>query len=186
MIIAGIDYSLNGPAICVFNSDEGFTFNNCSFYYLTDTKNLAKTFLSRIHGKLFETYNHDCERYDTISEWAVEMCQGCEQVAIEGYAYAAKGRVFNIAENTGLLKYKFFQQSVPIDVIAPSVVKKLATGKGNADKTAMHDAFVKETKHNLFNLITPNRKGIGNPISDIVDSYYVCKGLYYDIISQNS
>ena len=183
MIIAGIDYSLNGPAICVFNSKDKFRFENCSFYYLTDKKSLAKTFLSRIHGKMLSPYNHDCERYDTISEWAVEMCYGCEQVAIEGYAYAAKGRVFNIAENTGLLKYKFYQQSMPVEVVNPSIVKKMATGKGNADKNLMHQAFVKETKHNLFNLITPNRKNIGNPVSDIVDSYYICKSLYYEIVS---
>ena len=75
---------------------------------------------------------------------------------------------------------------MPVEVVNPSIVKKLATGKGNADKVSMHQAFVEETKHNLFNLITPNRKGIGNPVSDIVDAYYICKSLYYDIISQNS
>ena len=113
MLIAGIDYSLCGPAICVFNSKETFSFESCSFFYLTDKKSLAKTFLSRIHGRMLEEWNHDCERYDSISEWAVEMCAGCDQVAVEGYAYAAKGRVFNIAENTGILKYKFYQKSIP-------------------------------------------------------------------------
>ena len=59
-------------------------------------------------------------------------------VALEDYAFAAKGRVFHIAENTGILKYKLFQQGIPLETISPSAVKKNATGKGNADKEMMY------------------------------------------------
>ena len=99
MIIAGIDYSLNGPAICVFNGND-FSFNKCNFYYLTDTQKYSKTFLTNIHGESFKDYDGDCERYDTISDWVLRICSGVDQVALEGYAYNATGRVFNIAENT--------------------------------------------------------------------------------------
>ena len=34
---------------------------------------------------------------------------GCEQIAIEGYSMGSKGKVFNIAENTGVLKYKIYK-----------------------------------------------------------------------------
>ena len=123
MIIAGIDYSLRGPAVCVFNNimgDTFFTFKHCKFYFLTDTKKYSTTFLNNIHGSMFEEYNHECERYDTISSWAVDVCFGCEQVGLEGYAYGAKGRVFHIPENTGILKYKLFQHSIPVEVMSPS------------------------------------------------------------------
>jgi hypothetical protein len=64
----------------------------------------------------------------------VEQVVGCNQVALEGYAYNAKGRVFHIAENTGILKYKMFQRGVPLDIVEPTKVKKFATEKGNASK----------------------------------------------------
>ena len=159
MIVTGIDYSLRGPAICVHKGElnEPFRFCGCKFYFLTDTKKYAQTFLSNIHGSVFEEYNHDCERYDTISSWAADVCHGSDQVALEGYAYGAKGRVFHIAENTGVLKYKLFQANIPVEIISPSEVKKKATGKGNADKKAMHIAFMQETGYNLAALISPDK-----------------------------
>ena len=180
MIIAGIDYSLNGPAVCVFGGDL-FTFENCQFYFLTDIKKYACTFFRNIHGKLFEDYKEECERYDTISEWVMKSILGCEQVALEGYAYGAQGRVFHIAENTGILKYKLYQASMPVEIVTPSHIKKMATGKGNADKTQMYQAFLKETGIPLQGIITPNKKDVGNPVSDIIDSYYICKYLFNQI-----
>ena len=40
MNIAGIDYSLRGPAICVFagGDNKQFSFKNCVFYFLSDIK----------------------------------------------------------------------------------------------------------------------------------------------------
>jgi hypothetical protein len=182
MHIAGIDYSLNGPSICVFDTKNKFNFDNCSFYYLTDTKKYATTFRGNIHGESFADYNGDCERYGSISDWVMRICIGCSRVALEGYAYNATGRVFNIAENTGVLKYKLYQASIPVYVIEPTVVKKLATGKGNADKQMMFDSFFEETKLDLHNMITPNKTNVGSPVTDIVDSYYICKQLFHEII----
>ena len=142
----------------MFKGEGNFEFKHCKFYYLTDTKKYAKTFLTNIHGSIFEDYNHDCERYD-----------------------GAKGRVFHIAENTGILKYKFFQASIPVDVITPSEIKKKATGNGNANKNDMHKAFSRETGYNLLSIMTPLKKEVTSPVSDVVDSYYVCKRLWEKI-----
>jgi Holliday junction resolvasome RuvABC endonuclease subunit len=130
---------------------------------------------------VFEEYNHDCERYDTISSWAADVCHGCTQVALEGYAYGAKGRVFHIAENTGILKYKFFQSNIPVEVVSPSEIKKRATGNGNANKNDMHSAFQRETGYDLRKIMTPDKREVTNPVSDVVDAYYVCKCLYENI-----
>jgi len=181
MIIAGIDYSLNGPAICFFNGNNNFVFEKCEFYFLTGTKKYANTFFQNIHGRIFDDYEEECERYDTISDWVMKIITGCDQIGLEDYAYNAQGRVFHIAENTGILKYKCYEASIPVEVFSPSHVKKLATGKGNADKQQMYHAFVTETGVPLQEIITPNKKDIGNPISDIVDSFYVCKSLYYSL-----
>lgn len=181
MLIAGIDYSLNGPAVCVFNGDN-FTFNKCNIYFLTDVKKYAKTFINNLHGEIFEDYNGDCERYDTISDWVLRICAGVEQVAIEGYAYNATGRVFNIAENTGILKYKLYQQRIPVEVVEPTHVKKYATEKGNADKEMMAGAFYMDTGIDLKNIISPTKEKATSPVTDIVDSFYICKYLYKTLI----
>lgn len=183
MLIAGIDYSLNGPAICVFNGNDDFVFEKCNFYFLTNTKKYGTTLFRNVHGQLFDDYEEECERYDTISDWVMRIIVGCDQIGLEDYAYGAQGRVFHIAENTGILKYKCYQSSIPIEVFSPSYVKKLATGKGNSDKPAMYDAFLKETGIPLQGIICPNKKDIGNPVSDIVDSYYVCKSLFTQILT---
>ena len=53
---------------------------------------------------------------------------------------------------------------------------------GPSARFAMHDSFVKETFVNLHKTITPLKKEVSNPVSDIVDSYYICK-MFYDRIN---
>ena len=101
---------------------------------------------------------------------------------MEDYAFAATGRVFHIAENTGVLKYKIYNSGVPLEVVPPTTVKKFATGKGNSDKDQMHQAFMIETGMDLKWKITPDKTNVGNPVSDIIDSYYICKYLYDKIL----
>jgi hypothetical protein len=126
MLIAGIDYSLTSPSICVFNSEEAFCFKRCAFYFLSDVKKNQKLFMNNIKGEAFHDWNSDFSRYENISDWAMDYLIGCEQVAIEGYAFGAKGKVFHIAENTGVLKYRLHQTGIPVEVIPPSAVKKQA------------------------------------------------------------
>jgi Holliday junction resolvasome RuvABC endonuclease subunit len=176
--VAGIDYSLNGPCVCIFQGDinQDFDFKQCSFYYLTNIKSLAEVFEYRFYGELFNEFNHECQRYNSISDWAVDKVLGCDYVGLEGYAYGASGRaIFQIAENCGLLKYKLWEAGITVDVIPPTKVKKEATGKGNADKRRMVDAFELDTGVNLQKLITPKRATIGSPVSDIADAYFICK-----------
>jgi hypothetical protein len=185
MIIGGIDYSMTCPAICVYSGQpQQFSFFGCKIYFLTDRKKHIRTYLSNIKGESFEDYEGDFMRYDSLSEWAMRYLRGINQACIEGYAMGAKGKVFNIAENTGVLKYKLFQSQIPLEIAPPSQIKKMATGKGNATKDEMHDAFFKETKTNLISIITPDRSDVISPVGDIVDSYYVCKYLYLKILNE--
>lgn len=185
MLIGGVDYSMTCPSICVYNGDgKHFSFNKCKFYYLTDRKKYSTYFLTNIRGETFEDYAGDYMRFDSISTWAMKYLTGMEQICLEGYAYGAKGKVFHIAENTGVLKYKIYQQQIPLEVVPPSHIKKMATGKGNALKDDMHDSFFKETGINLIKTITPDRTDVISPVGDIVDSYYICKYLFEKIINQ--
>ena len=66
MIIAGIDYSLRSPCVCVFSSteDESFAFEKCTFHFLTDTKKYATFFLKNIYGERFQDWDQDFQVSD--------------------------------------------------------------------------------------------------------------------------
>ena len=101
----------------------------------------------------------------------------------EGYSFGSKGQgLFQIAENCGILKYRLMDSHIPYETIVPSVVKKGATGKGNADKDKMYEAFCKDTKTDLKKVFDTEK--VGNPISDIVDSFYIAKLGYENINSK--
>jgi hypothetical protein len=174
-MLIGIDYSITCPCLCLFDERKEFKFNNCFFYYLTNTKKYADKIAPNITGESFQEYVQDVDRFDTISQWATNLCIGAADVGMEGYAYGAKGRVFNLAENMGLLKYKLYKHAIPVTIIEPAKVKKCATGKGNADKQVMYDTFSKETNTNLLSVF--NQKTLSNPVTDVIDSYYVLKAL---------
>ena len=160
MIIAGIDYSMRSPSICVFTGTEteSFCFERCKFYFLTDTQKYAKFFLRNISGSRFTDWNCEYTRFKSIADWAMDRLDGCTHIGLEGYSY------------------------IDIDIIAPTQIKKFATGKGNADKSMMHKSFVEEVGLDLRESITPDKKGIDNPVSDIVDSYFICKYLHDKVL----
>jgi len=142
---------------------------------LTNTKKFADKILPNVTGESFQEYVQDVDRFDSISDWAINLCIGASDVAIEGYSYGSKGKIFNLAENMGIFKHKLYKAAVPLTVVEPSKAKKLATGKGNADKAAMYKAFCQETNTDL--VFTFNQKSLRNPVTDIVDSYYILKTL---------
>ena len=60
------------------------------------------------------------------------------------------------------------------------MVKKGATGKGNADKEMMYNAFVAETNIDLKSILETDK--VGNPVSYIADSYFIQKVGYENSI----
>ena len=175
--IVGIDYSLNSPAICIAGDD--FDFNKCSFHFLTSKKKHIGKFGKNIFGYEHKEYNTPIERFTNISSWALDIIhkqrEDTAKVFIEGYSFGSKGQaVFQIAENCGILKYRLqLSPSILYDTVVPSVVKKFASGKGNADKQLMYDSFIKHTKQDLFKMFDMGK--LNNPVTDIVDSYYIAK-----------
>jgi len=125
---------------------------------------------------LYPEFTYPEERYNNISNWILDKVvkHKVECVYIEGYAFNAVGRVFQIAENTGVLKYRLWSNNLNCITVPPTVIKKFATGKGNANKEAMQDSFISETGINLKDILQLTDKQ-WNPSSDIIDSYYVCK-----------
>ena len=175
--IVGIDYSLNSPAICIAGDD--FDFDKCSFHFLTSKKKHIGKFGKNIFGYEIKDYKTPIERFTNISTWALDIIHkhktDTAKVFIEGYSFGSKGQaVFQIAENCGILKYRLqMSPSILYDTIVPSVVKKHASGKGNADKQLMYDSFNKHTKQDLLKMFDMGK--LNNPVTDIVDSYYIAK-----------
>ena len=146
------------------------------WFFLTKKKKHIGQLSEDIIGYEHKEWTDPIERFTNISEFVIDILSQCynPQTYIEGYSYGSKGQaLFQIAENCGILKYQLQERNIPYDIVVPSVVKKFATAKGNADKDMMYEAFNKETKIDLKKLFDTEK--VGNPISDIADSYFIQK-----------
>ena len=184
----GIDYSLSSPGVCVNTSDGEFKYEDCIFYFLTNTKKYDATFKENIAfgksavefvGSPHQLYTSEPQRYNQIADWVIDIInsyvfwQEQPTIQIEDYSYGSTGRVFHIAENLGLLKYKLKMEcGWDYTLLPPSVIKKFATDKGNANKDLMLDAFEKDTGTNLAQVFDTTSK---SPVSDVADAYFICK-----------
>ena len=173
----GIDYSLTCPAVCYYDTQGTVHFwyahankvlrvPNVSCFLITDAADVRT---SRRAGALAAA----------CIQWMQER-SSIVSVVIEDYAFAAQGRVFHIGENAGILKYLLDQNNIPYTLIPPTVIKKYATGKGNADKFAMTNAFLeaypnaRNWQHELF----PKTDGTvipKSPLADLADAYWIAQ-----------
>lgn len=170
-LVVGIDYSMSSPSICVHKGDD-WSLSNCKFYFLTQKKKcVIKT--KMFHGDYQVEYKTQEERFAKLAAWAIDKVSLDATVYIEGYAYASKGVVFHIGENTGILKHKLWTRDISFVEVSPPSIKKFATGKGNANKLAMYESFIKETQCDISSIIDCHEGE--SPMSDIIDSYYVAK-----------
>jgi len=178
MKIGSIDLSMNGPAITTFDENVGiFNFLNCKKYYLNIKKYSYDSLALNIFGDELPEYKSNEERWNKISDWVYNCIKHCDIVSIEGYSYGSKSQtLFQIGELCGVVKQKLYLNDIDIISIPPTVIKKFATTKGNANKELLNQYFIKETNINLKEIFKQTEKQ-WNPSSDIIDSYYQCKYL---------
>ncbi|MDA9761389.1 hypothetical protein N9C63_00510 [bacterium] len=142
-------------------------------------------FGENIFGYEHSEYTTPIERFSQISDWVFSIITRVvnPKVFIEGYSFGSKGQaVFQIAENCGILKYRLQLAEIEYETIVPSVVKKYASGKGNADKQFMYDSFKEHTEVDLMKKFDMEK--LNNPVTDIIDSYYIAKVGYENIKSK--
>lgn len=177
MIRIGIDYSINSPCVCV--AIGGTEIKNCRFYVLRQKK--LHESISHPQIELVGDWK-DNKTYPLMTKYHrnSEMVLGIlgdlfsyESINIEGYSYGSfSSSVIQLAENGGILRYRligFNYKDIP-----PTVVKKNATGKGNAKKDQMYQAWIREGGFDLKTLFKTENDA-DNPLSDIVDSYFIMK-----------
>jgi len=183
----GIDYSLNSPAICIATGD--LSFENCKFYYVSSKKKYIGNFGKNIIGSQYKEWTDPIQRFNNLAKWSLQtirsygdmnLFDGQQTVHIEGYSYGSKGQaIFQIAENCGILKHVLLSKKLKYDTVAPSIVKKFATDKGNANKELMYEQFCKDTKTDLMKMM--DMQTLSNPVTDIVDAYYIARYGYESI-----
>lgn len=169
---AGIDYSMTCPSVFISDGRTGFLNGKSFFYYMPKSKRDSKDGVwGNICGADMETGQADMRRFDLISEWCwrILVHHGVTKVCMEGYSMGSRGRVFNIAENTAILKYKMYSIGVELITPSPNEVKKYFSGKGNAKKPDMHDALFSREGVNVSDVFGLSSEK--SPVSDIVDAY---------------
>lgn len=186
-IYIGIDYSYTSPAITIFDDNKYHCYALWHQKSLPNKTNkfIVDNFIINLdfYDKVI-VYNTDIERYRKLAEWSISKIKSHTDnnhdkkvhIAIEGYSMGSRiGFLFNIAENTGILKSGIIDQINGLETFIaypPTMIKKSATRKGNAKKPDMANAFHDKFGfwiHELFMKKNPDT----NPASDIVDSYFI-------------
>ena len=177
MLYSAVDYSMSCPAVTVFESSTISTtvsFKNCRSFFLIDKKKFVQT-IDNITGTFHQEFASNEQRFDNISDWVMDILRDSTFVFIEGYSFASKGVVFNIGENTGVLKHKLYKASLPFAMCPPASVKKFFTGHGNSKKTDMYESFLKSENIDIRKLWGADRLKPESPFADIVDSFAILK-----------
>jgi Holliday junction resolvasome RuvABC endonuclease subunit len=94
-------------------------------------------------------------------------------VAIEDYAYGAKGQQFHIGELVGGMKLFLWRKGIPFRMYEPTSIKKYATGNGAADKTEVVMACYKDFKVDFMDF--------GKVKDNVADSYVIAKLLELEL-----
>jgi len=83
------------------------------------------------------------ERLISIREGVRHIVKGSDLVLLEGYAYSKGDKAHQIGELGGVLRVMFWKMDLKVIEVAPSALKKFATGKGNAKKEDIAVAIYK-------------------------------------------
>lgn len=177
----GIDFSMSSAGICIGDSDNPESLEMGCFRQRKSDEALRKNITIM---ELPEHWKTPEERYFKIATEIYNFIiskTDSKIVYLEGYSYgSSSGVVFNIAESTSVLKQMLYHGGFEINLVTPSELKKHATGKGNANKTKMLDAFIdvtgydfNKTFHGPTKPVEKGMKRVPSPVNDIIDAYFL-------------
>lgn len=163
--IIGVDYSILSPAITILN-------NGITTVCVGDYENTIVNNYSFIFNKVI-TQETSIKTYDWMGNVFSYYVNENDNVFLESYAYSRQPcRMMQLAECTGIFKNKIWD----FHTFTPQQIKKFATGKGNAQKIDMIDAFREQTGIDLFDLLKMKKtKTLKAPITDIADSFWIAQ-----------
>ena len=203
MVYVGIDFSLNSTGVCIIkkgkfhwlNFAANVKYTNKPFYH----HNLIKDFVSIENyerkvpkGSYVEEQQYKFDHAYYIANYITaaieEIADGDEvKIAFEGFSYGSKGRSFIdlIAYNSTLKTILFCSNMTSITIYSPSEIKKTFSGKGNAGKDLMFDAFINLDnpvikKDKVFNYCSSLKiidGTIPKPFDDLIDAFAIVTNL---------
>jgi Holliday junction resolvasome RuvABC endonuclease subunit len=180
MIIAGLDISINSPAVVKYMLDENLDIVNSEYLGFTTVKKNRTNNVIHYNKKDFK---HDFDKHIFITDKVIEFVSDCSHIALEDYAFEGKGRVFDIGEFTGHIKKSAYKSKKKMQLYAPKSIKLFAGGhgQGNANKIEMKDFFYNYKENKNKNIIdismlpeVTKLKGV-SPTSDIIDAFWVAE-----------
>lgn len=185
MRILGVDYGINCPAIA-YREDL-----DTNLHWYVNYRKDGLSYPSLPNGKVI--WNHSVEKDNIaraieLANWALSIVNTTKPdfVYLEDYAFSANGNITALAENAGLFKIEMHRQfnHIPLVLVAPTKMKKFATGKGNAKKEQIVTAFLEKFPQYAEwpKICHPKAKSVGSPIADIADAYFLAA--YHDRIPQ--
>ena len=177
MKIVGIDPSINASGIYTMELDDN-TLDVVSQDYLGFTQ-VKKNECKNIIWYKKKDFKHGLEQNVWMQNYIYDFIKHSTFLAIEGYAYGATGKVFEIGEFCGGIKQMVFNMKIKMRIFEPAVIKLFGTGKGNSDKIRMCDEYDKLKDGQLDLGYLPQYK---TPKEDIVDSFYICKLLRLELM----
>lgn len=152
MNILGIDYSLNGTGLSIYNGKE-VTFKKVFTSIKKNKEKDKETFI------LSPKFNNTEEKIDWVCKTIVN-CTDYDFVCMEDHI----GRYFNWMDGYGIIKYLLRERNVPYLMISPTQLKKYA-GSGKADKTQM--SYFLRQEYNI------DLDYIGDLANNIVDATWL-------------
>lgn len=173
MTVLGIDYSVTCPALCL---TDGTTHQWWVNYKLSNSKPYQA--LPNVRWSP-STTEGEVPRFVELANWVLAVVTATQPavIVLEDYAFGAMGRLTQLSENAGTLKVKLYEQHphIPLHVVAPTTMKKFATGRGIATKDDIWAAFIHREPHAepWAKLCHPKAMRIGSPVADIADAYFL-------------
>lgn len=169
MIVIGIDFSIQFPAICIakdfksfkwvacvntqitksyrkFLEDIELEYHDLHFVYLTPRPKIKDNYSAIERSKLV---NYSCLADTLASEINREIAEDPRViVAIEGIAYGAKGNaLLDICQSTGMMRKTILDKVLEghaekVFIFSPGELKNAIGAKGNAGKYDVYRAFM--------------------------------------------
>jgi Holliday junction resolvasome RuvABC endonuclease subunit len=179
-VYAGLDMSLTNPGICILDGNlVKFYFFPCRKKHI-DYENSNGKYSCKALG-YYQEFSSREQRYSRIVNDIMDVFDGYKdrdlKIAIENYAFGAKGRAQSgLYELGGAVRMSLYTRKLQFTEIPPTTVKKYATGNGTANKVEMVANFFHLTKlslYDMFDLSEPAKGDVPGPISDVCDAYYI-------------
>jgi crossover junction endodeoxyribonuclease RuvC len=137
---AGIDLSLTNPGLAIWNGESVYT------KLLSSKPKATGPVVEKKGGKLVrtETFQDKLWRFRMVTADVEAWVPATATVYLEGPSYGSVGRAtHDIDGNWWNLFSRLYDRGNVVHVIAPSVLKKYATGNGNAAKDKVMAAVIK-------------------------------------------